>query len=150
MALAGHGHASSARPRQQPGRGTFFWLLTLAFGVALGFLLGQSTNFEGGSSSSSGGGGGGGGRSRNRSRTLIGGDEHSWAAPAAVAASDGGLPLLKGVAWAAHDVLASQVKTDLWLKRDLAVYILPPMKTLRRDAKSFLRKLMPGLLEHPR
>jgi hypothetical protein len=148
MALVGHGHPGSTRPRQQPPRAASFWLFTLACGVALGFLLGQSTSSGcgGGDSRSSGSGG-----SRSRSRALIRrADEHDWATPALVAASDGAPSLLKGVAWAAHDPLSGQVATDLWLRRDLTVYILSPMKTLRRDSKYFLRKLMPGLLEHPR
>ena len=125
-------------------------LQTLACGAAFGVLLGLSialvgarrfTQSSAGSSSSSSSS-----SSQQQARALIRGGEGAAASPPQQQQKAG--TLLKDVVWAAHDPVAGQIATDLWLRRDLTVYVLP--SAAPRDSEHFFRKLLPGLLEHPR
>lgn len=133
-------------------------LLTLACGVVLGTLIGLSwgglfvATGAGGSSSGSIDSGGGG------ATLMRGGDseqqqpqqkpqqqqQHSPMVQAVTSAP------LRDVAWAAHDPLARQVTTDLRLRREMVVYVLPTATARENKEQSFFFRLLPGLLEHPR
>lgn len=123
-------------------------LRTLACGMAFGILLGLSIALVAvrwSTPQSVVGSSGGLGSSSSQARVLIRGSLPPQ--------QEGGEliepgSLLKDVAWAPHDPLAGQISTDLWLRRDLRVYVLPTAQS--RESGHFFRKLLPGLLEHPR
>lgn len=149
-ALAAATHRRATTPTQLRARAAVTSKLrTLACGTAFGIVLGLSTALVAvrwstqsvlGSSGSFGSN-----SSSSQARVLIRGSQSPQ--------QEGGEliepgSLLKDMAWATHDPLTGQITTDLWLRRDLRVYVLPTAEP--RESGHFFRKLLPGLLEHPR
>lgn len=125
-------------------------LRTLACGTAFGILLGLSIALLAVRWSTPqsvvGSSGGLGSSSSSQARVLIRGSLLPPQQEGGELIEPGSL--LKDVAWASHDPLAGQITTDLWLRRDLRVYVLPTAQS--RESGHLFRKLLPGLLEHPR